>query len=82
MRDVVWPRALEQIDRLERGPVEMTARDDDVALLEALTDAGFELTGEVAVETWMRPSTDRTCRRSRKGSRSSVAPRRRSGRTT
>ena len=53
MRDVVWPRALEQIDRLEGGAVEMAARDDDVVLLEALTDAGFELTGEVTVETWM-----------------------------
>ena len=51
--DVVWPHALEQIDRLERGSVEVTARDDDVAMVEALTLAGFELTGEVAVETWM-----------------------------
>ncbi len=68
MRDVVWPRALEQIDRLESGPVEMAARDDDVALLEALTDAGFELhrrsrgrdvdagrrpTGRVAAPGWV-----------------------------
>lgn len=51
--DIVWPNALEQIDRFERGTVEVAARDDDVAMVEALTLAGFELTGEAAVETWM-----------------------------
>ncbi|HEX4980772.1 MAG TPA: GNAT family N-acetyltransferase [Ilumatobacteraceae bacterium] len=51
--EVVWPRALEQIDRLGSGSVEVVAEDDDVTLLEALADAGFEPTGEVGVATWM-----------------------------
>ena len=53
VRDIVLPHALEQIDRLELGMVEVTARDDDVVMLEALAIAGFEFTGEVAVATWM-----------------------------
>ena len=53
VRDVVWPRAVEQIDRLGSGSVEVIARDDDAMLLDALSDAGFEPSGEVTVETSM-----------------------------
>jgi RimJ/RimL family protein N-acetyltransferase len=47
-----WPAALGQMGKIAR-PVEMTIRDDDLALIDAATAAGFEATGEVAVSTWM-----------------------------
>jgi GNAT superfamily N-acetyltransferase len=53
VRDVVWPRALEQIDRLGSGSVEVIARDDDITLVDTLADAGFEPTGELTVATRM-----------------------------
>jgi GNAT superfamily N-acetyltransferase len=53
VRDVVWPRALDQIGRLGSGSVDTTVADGDATLLEAVIDAGFEPTGEVAVATWM-----------------------------
>jgi GNAT superfamily N-acetyltransferase len=51
--DVVWPRTLEQIDAVADAPVEMAVGDDDTALIEAVTTAGFKPTDEVGVETWM-----------------------------
>lgn len=51
--DVAWPHALRHIDTHRDLPVEMTIRDEDVALLDAVAAAGFEPTGEVGVSTWM-----------------------------
>jgi RimJ/RimL family protein N-acetyltransferase len=59
---VVWPAARAQLGEIAT-PVEMTIRDDDLALIDAAMAAGFEPTGEVAVSTWMpaaaRPSQTR-----------------------
>jgi GNAT superfamily N-acetyltransferase len=51
--EVVWPRALEQIRARDDESVEMIIRDDDIALIDAVTTAGFEATDEAGVETWM-----------------------------
>jgi GNAT superfamily N-acetyltransferase len=48
----VWPRALERIDAVDKA-VEMAVRDDDPALIDRVTRAGLEATGEVGVTTWM-----------------------------
>jgi GNAT superfamily N-acetyltransferase len=53
IREVVWPRALEQIEVLGGGSVETIARHDDSTMLELLEDAGFVSTGEETVATWM-----------------------------
>jgi RimJ/RimL family protein N-acetyltransferase len=53
----VWPRALERIDAVG-GAVEIAVRDDDPALIDLVTGAGFEATDEVGVATWM-PAADR-----------------------
>jgi GNAT superfamily N-acetyltransferase len=52
-----WRRALERIDAVG-GAVEMAVRDDDPALIDLVTRAGFAATGEVGVATWM-PAADR-----------------------
>jgi GNAT superfamily N-acetyltransferase len=57
IRDVLWPRAVEKIDRLGTGSIEATATDDDAVLLAVLHDAGFEPTGEDTVETSMPAAT-------------------------
>jgi GNAT superfamily N-acetyltransferase len=54
--DTVWRRALERIDALPDGTVEMALRDDDLALVEPLIRAGFEATAELAVTAWMTAS--------------------------
>jgi GNAT superfamily N-acetyltransferase len=56
--DTVWPRALGQIDALADATVEMTVRDDDPALVDLVTRAGFEATDELDVTAWM-PAADR-----------------------
>ncbi len=49
----VWSRAVEAIDGLGLGAVEVLARDDDVELLGLLGAAGFVTDGERAGVTWM-----------------------------
>jgi ribosomal protein S18 acetylase RimI-like enzyme len=49
----VWSRAVEAIDGLGLGAVEVLARDDDVELLKLLDGAGFVTDGERAGVTWM-----------------------------
>jgi len=54
----VWPRALEQVNARCHQVVEMTVRDDDLPLIDAVTMAGFEATDEAGVATRM-PATER-----------------------
>jgi ribosomal protein S18 acetylase RimI-like enzyme len=49
----VWSRAVEAIDGLGLGAVEVLARDDDVELLKLLDGAGFVTDDERAGVTWM-----------------------------
>lgn len=49
----VWGRGLAQIDALGSGPVEMVVRDDDLALLDLVSAAGFQATDERMVAMWM-----------------------------
>jgi ribosomal protein S18 acetylase RimI-like enzyme len=49
----VWSRALEAIDGLEVGRVEVLARDDDLALLDLLGSTGFVATEDRSGITWM-----------------------------
>jgi hypothetical protein len=51
--DPVWRRALGRIDALGDETVEMTVRDDDLALVDLVTKAGFEATDERDVTAWM-----------------------------
>jgi hypothetical protein len=52
------PEPLEQINARCHQVVEMTVRDDDLPLIDAVTMAGFEATDEAGVATWM-PATER-----------------------
>ncbi len=54
----VWPRALGQIDALADVTVEMTVGDDDLALADLVTRAGFRTTDELDVTAWM-PAAER-----------------------
>ena len=49
----VWPRALGQIDALADVTVEMTVGDDDLALADLVTKAGFQTTDELDMTAWM-----------------------------
>jgi GNAT superfamily N-acetyltransferase len=55
--DVVWPVALGMLDAVGSAPVEMLVRDDDRALIDAVTAAGFVATGEADVTLWMDASS-------------------------
>jgi ribosomal protein S18 acetylase RimI-like enzyme len=50
---IVWQKALERMAALSLGSVEVAARDDDSALLDALATAGFIPTGDAGTTTWM-----------------------------
>lgn len=49
----LWPVALGAIGALGDVPVEVTVRDDDAAMIDAVVTSGFSATGEVGVATWM-----------------------------
>ena len=49
----VWARAVEAIDALRLGNVEVLARDDDLELVGLLADAGFVADDEGSGTTWM-----------------------------
>jgi GNAT superfamily N-acetyltransferase len=55
MLPVVWSRAIKLIDSLKLDHVEVSARDDDSALLQLLGESGFAPTEGHAGTTWMVP---------------------------
>jgi GNAT superfamily N-acetyltransferase len=54
--ELAWPHLRQHVDAHRDVPVEMIIRDDDVALIEAVTAAGFEPADEVGFSTWMTPA--------------------------
>jgi GNAT superfamily N-acetyltransferase len=50
---MLWARAREGIEAHAGRPIEMAVRSDDPDLIAAVTEAGFEATGEVWCTTWM-----------------------------
>lgn len=53
MLPVLWPAAGRILDSLGDKPVEIIIRDDDTALIEAVTSSGFSLAAEAGVTMWM-----------------------------
>jgi GNAT superfamily N-acetyltransferase len=49
----IWQRALARTAELKLQAVEVTARDDDTMMLEALQAAGFTATGETGASSWL-----------------------------
>jgi GNAT superfamily N-acetyltransferase len=54
----IWQRALARMAELAPDTVEITVRDDDTMMLEALAAAGFTATGETGTTSWLN-SADR-----------------------
>ena len=52
------PVALGAVDALGDMPVEVTVRDDDTAMIDAVVASGFAATGEAGAGTWL-PAADR-----------------------
>ena len=50
---MLWAHALERIEAHAIRPVEMLVDDDDRNLIDAVTKAGFDGTGEVQITSWM-----------------------------
>jgi GNAT superfamily N-acetyltransferase len=56
--ELAWPHLRHHVDTHRDVLVEMIVRDDDVALIDAVVEAGFEPADELGVSTWM-PSSER-----------------------
>lgn len=53
MLGALWPVALDAIGALGDVLVEVTVRDDDAIMIDAVITSGFSATGEAGVATWM-----------------------------
>jgi GNAT superfamily N-acetyltransferase len=53
MMPAVWSAALESLAQLPDQPVEVSVRDDDLAMIELITAAGFSASDEVFVSCWL-----------------------------
>jgi hypothetical protein len=49
----IWQRALARMAELTPATVEVTVRDDDTTMIEALAAAGFTATGETGTSSWL-----------------------------
>lgn len=52
----LWQRALSRMAELGIDSVEVTVRDDDTMMLDAIAAAGFTATGETGTSSWLNPA--------------------------